>query len=187
MVAVEKTLTGNFFLDLATLFAVSFSGPILFWLPASTEILAAGMGRLNPAASPALVGLVCATGQCTLFALLFFFGERIASRWQWLRMRVDAVGLQRRRFLSRGKLLITLGAAVGGFPPTVPLFTLGPSLQMKLLPMLLIMFAFRYLRFAACCLLGSVELHPTDGSSPWNASFLGAYFRLNASGNSVAR
>ena len=72
---------------------------------------------------------------------------------------------------------MTLGAAVGGVPPTVPLFTLAPSLQMKLTPMLLIMFAARYLRFAACCALGSLQWHPVDGTTTWSAAIYNAVGR----------
>ena len=175
--ASAGTLTGTYEKDLITLYAVSFSGPLFFWLPASTELLAAAVGRQNPSASPSLVGFMCAAGQCTLFALLFVFGERIASRWQWLRRRVDAVAAHRRRFLDRGKLAMTIGAAVGGVPPTVPLFTLAPSFQMRLTPMLLIVFAFRYVRFASCCFLGSLQWGPgspgqpnASSTAPWTAA-----------------
>ena len=149
------TLTGNFVLDCTTLFAVSFGGPIFFWLPASTEVLAVAVGRQG--FSPSIVGVMCAAGQCTLFALLFTFGQRITSRWSWLRRRVEAVAMHRRKFLDRGKLAMTVGAAVGGVPPTVPLFTLAPTFQMRLAPMLLIVFAFRFVRFASCCFLGSLQ------------------------------
>ena len=148
------TLTGNFALDCTTLFAVSFGGPIFFWLPASTEILAAAVGHRG--FSPAIVGVVCAAGQCTLFSLLFLFGRRITSRWDFLKRRVNAVAAKRRSFLNRGKFAMTLGAAVGGLPPTVPLFTLAPSLQMRLMPMLAIVFIFRFIRFASCCFIGSL-------------------------------
>jgi len=151
----EPTLTGNFVLDLSALYAASFCGPIFFWIPASTEILAAAFGRQG--FEPALVGLVCAAGQCTTFTLIFLFGERAAARWQWLHKRVDAVAAHRRRFLDRGKMAIIFGAAACGVPPTVPLFILAPSLQIRLVQMLVIVFTMRFLRFAGCCYLGSLR------------------------------
>ena len=152
-------------LDVLTLFGVSFGGPIFFWLPASTELFAGLSGRRG--FSPSLVGATCAAGQCTLFALLFIFGQRITSRWSWLRRRVDAVARKQRKFLDRGKLAMTVGAAVGGVPPTVPLFTLAPTFQMRLTPMLLIVFSFRFIRFAACCFLGSLQWGASEDSRHW--------------------
>jgi membrane protein YqaA with SNARE-associated domain len=167
------SLTGNLVTDLAILFTVSFNGPILFWLPASTELLATAMGRMNPSVSPSLVGIACASGQCTLFALLFAFGGRIASKWPWLRKRVDAVAAHRHALLNRGKLFLAVGAGVAGFPPTVPLFTLAPSLQMRLPPMLFVVFLARYVRFAGCCLLGSWSRQP-GGATSWAVATFGS-------------
>ncbi len=164
--AAGATLTGNFVLDISTLYVVSFCGPIFFWLPASTEILAAAVGRQG--FSPLVVGATCATGQCTLFALLYTFGQRLTAQWGWLKRRVDAVALNnRRKLLDRGKTAMTVGAGIAGVPPTVPLFTLAPSFQMKLVPMLAIVFAFRFLRFASCCFLGSIGM---EGGKRWWAA-----------------
>ena len=139
---VNDTLTGSVIGDWIGIYVVSFSGPILFWLPASTELLAAAVGKMG--FSPTLVGLTCAAGQCSLFTLLYFFGERIASRWHWLRRRVDAVRLSsHRKLIDRGSLALTFGAAAFGLPPTVPFFTLAPSLHMRLSRMLFIVFALR--------------------------------------------
>ena len=123
-----------------------------FWIPASTELLAAAVGRRG--FSPTLVGLLCAAGQCTLFACLYAFGERISARWPWLRRHVDAVALTRRKLIDRGSFAMTFGAAAVGVPPTVPLFALAPSLHMRLLPMLVVVFSARFVRFASCCVLG---------------------------------
>ena len=129
--AASATLSGNFMLDVATLYAVAFCGPILFWLPGSTEILSAAFGRAG--FSPLVVGATCASGQCTLFALLYIFGMRLTARWGWLKRSVDAVAYGKgRKYFERGKIAMAVGAGIAGLPPTVPLFTLGPSLQMKL-------------------------------------------------------
>jgi membrane protein YqaA with SNARE-associated domain len=127
-----------------------------FWIPAFTEILSATAGRAG--FPPVIVGLLCASGQCTLFTLLFFFGERISSRWQWLRRRVDSVLDARRKLFERSSFALVCGAALVGVPPTVPLFTLAPSLNMRLAPMLLLMFPLRCLRFAIICALGSIPI-----------------------------
>jgi membrane protein YqaA with SNARE-associated domain len=132
----NNTFTGSVTGDMGLLFGVSFSGPIMFWLPASTEVLAATIGRSGM--SPLLVGVTCACGQCTMFALIFLFGDRIAARWSWLRRQTQNHG-----FARRGALVMTLGAATIGLPPTVPLFTIAASLHMRLSHMLLIVFAAR--------------------------------------------
>ena len=74
-----------------------------------------------------------------------------------------------RKYFERGKIAMAVGAGIAGLPPTVPLFTLGPSLQMKLPPMLIIVFAFRVLRFASCCFLGSIGAE--DGKRWWAALY----------------
>ena len=166
--SASATLSGNFMLDVATLYAVAFCGPILFWLPGSTEILSAAYGRAG--FSPLVVGATCASGQCTLFALLYTFGLRLTARWGWLKRSVDAVAYGKgRKYFERGKIAMAVGAGIAGLPPTVPLFTLGPSLQMKLPPMLIIVFAFRVLRFASCCFLGSIGAE--DGKRWWAALY----------------
>ena len=76
----------------ALLFTVAFSGPILFWLPASTEPLCYCW---QAAALYAIArGLAGAAGQCALFALCYCFGERLAARWPWLRRRISMSGIR---------------------------------------------------------------------------------------------
>ena len=188
MATANTTLTGSSLADVGILYAAAFSGPILvrpvapsdasmhrteanpcclltsrpipctaqFWIPASTELLCAAVGRRG--FSPTLAGLSCAAGQCTLFTLLFLFGQRISSRWRWLRRRVDSVALTQRKLVERGSFAMTVGGAAIGVPPTVPLFTLAPSLHMRLVPMLMIVFSVRFLRFASICYLGGMYL-----------------------------
>ena len=48
-----------------------------------------------------------------------------------------------RKLIDRGSLALTFGAAAFGLPPTVPFFTLAPSLHMRLSRMLFIVFALR--------------------------------------------
>ena len=142
-------LTGNLWLDVGMLFMAGFCGPIFFWLPASTELLCSAFGLHG--FSPVLAGLSCSSGQCSLFVLLFLFGERISAQCKCLRRRVDALHFKHRRLFERSSFAMTLGAGAIGMPPTVPFFILAPSLNMRLAPMLAVVFPFRFLRFAACC------------------------------------
>ena len=131
----QGSFTGSVTLDLAALFVLAFGGPIVFWLPASTEVLCAMAGgqRIHPI----LVGLVAAAGQSMLMALLYVFGERMANRIECLRKSVDRVsGSASKPLLRRGKHAVAISASAIGFPPTVPLFTLAPSLNMRLTPMM---------------------------------------------------
>lgn len=127
------SFTGNLALDLGAIFVLAFSGPIIFWVPATTEVICAMAGAAG--INPALVGVASSAGQCTLFALLYFFGERIAQHMDCLRNGVDRIS-DSRTLLRRGKYALSIGAGGVGFPPTVPLFTLAPSLRMRLLPMI---------------------------------------------------
>lgn len=149
---LPATLTGSLAGDVGTLFASGFAGPIFFWVPASTEVVAAAVGRRG--LSPPLVGASCAAGQCCLYTLIFYSGKRLAARWSWLRRQVDAVAARQGQLLKRGSIGVTVTAAMVGFPPTVPLFTLASSFRMRLPPMLAICFAFRFVRFAVIAYLG---------------------------------
>jgi membrane protein YqaA with SNARE-associated domain len=150
--STDPTLTGSEFGDAGLLFTVAFSGPILFWLPASTELLCAVVGRRG-SVPPLRAGFAGAAGQCALFALCYCFGERLAARWPWLRRRISMSG---DKLARKGGYAMTTTAGVVGFPPTVPLFTLAPSLHMRLLPMITIVFLARFVRFAAICRLGGL-------------------------------
>ena len=85
----EATLSGSAAVDLGMCFVSGFFGPFLFWIPASTEILAAAVGRQGM--PPVAVGLACASGQALVFTLTFFFGRQAASRWRWLRRKLASV------------------------------------------------------------------------------------------------
>ena len=140
-----------------------------FWIPGSTEVLCAAVGRRG--LSPVAVGLAGAAGQSVLFVLLFLFGSRASSRWPALRRRVDSIAMQRRKLVDRGSLAMTMSAAAIGVPPTVPLFTLAPSLHMRLPPMLCLVFLFRFVRFSVICGLASLHsaMSTTPGPEKWPA------------------
>ena len=156
----NATLTGNVYLDAGMLAAAGFIGPIFPMVPASTEMLCTAFGLKG--FSPMLAGLSCAFGQCSLYVLLFLFGERFfATRCKFLRRRVDTLAFKHRRLFERSSCAITAGAGAIGLPPTVPLFILAPSLNMHLVPMLGIVFPFRFVRFfVVCALAGGFALLP---------------------------
>ena len=110
-----------------------------------------------------LVGMTVASGQCSLFIILFHFGARGAQRWPALRRRVDNFALQRRKLIEHSSSLMTLTAAIAGVPPTVPLFTIAPTFHMRLPRMLAVFFVARFLRFALITAFASW----TGGSSTW--------------------
>jgi len=152
----------------AMCFGSAFVGPIFFWIPASTEIFAAAVGRQGLSAP--LVGLMCATGQCALFTLVFHFGQQLASRWRWLgNTLARATASKHARLLQRGGLAATVGATLVGIPPTIPLFTLASSIGMRLPPMLLIAFPGRFARFALICFLASAATHWGEGAAQSSA------------------
>ena len=148
---VEASLTGSAWLDFCSLVASGFGGPILFWIPASTELLAAAVGRQGSLPC-SMIGIACALGQCTIMSILYFFGERISRSIACLRKGVAAMP---RRHLEKGKLAMTFGASLAGVPPTVPLFTLASSMCLRLRTMLMIFFPIRTVRFTACGIIGS--------------------------------
>lgn len=141
------SFSGSLPFDLTAIFVLAFSGPIVFWVPATTEVICAMAGAEH--IHPVLVGAAAAAGQCVLFGLLFCFGERIANRVACLRTSVDSVAGKRSTLLQRGKYALSIGAGGIGFPPTVPLFTLAPSLNMSLTPMIVRVMHTRHGRVAS--------------------------------------
>ena len=137
-----------------------------FWIPGSTEVLCAALGRRG-SPSPIIVGNLAASGQCSLFIFLFLCGSRISSRWPALRRRVDVIAMHRRKLVERGSLGLTVSAAAIGVPPTVPLFTMAPSFHMRLLPMLCVVYIFRFVRFSAICAFASLHLQATPSPEKW--------------------
>ena len=111
----NATLTGNVYLDAGMLAAAGFIGPIFPMVPASTEMLCTAFGLKG--FSPMLAGLSCAFGQCSLYVLLFLFGERFfATRCKFLRRRVDTLAFKHRRLFERSSCAITAGAGAMAFP-----------------------------------------------------------------------
>lgn len=158
--AIEASFSGSTTLDFCTLFASAVAGPVLFWIPASTELLAAAFGRRGY--SPLLVGLIAATGQCVLFTMLFIFGNQLVSRWFWLRRKTEYAATRHTKLMKRGSLTATLSATAIGVPPTIVLFTLAPSFRLSLPPMIIIVFAGRVLRFSILCAVGRSSVGVTS-------------------------
>lgn len=135
---------------LLVLYVAAFLGPVFFWIPCSTEIAAATAGRYGLV--PPLVGFACAAGHTTVYALIYLLGDRISTRLRWARLPMERVALKHSHALQHGSLGATFSSTLVGVPPTLAVFSLAPSLKLRLPPMLLVLSVGRFARFTAIAL-----------------------------------
>lgn len=103
---------------------------------------------------PLLVGLFCALGQCTTYVALYFGGEKLVMRWNWLARQVHKV---RGRFgdrLEGGYLGFAFVGSIVGLPPMNGMMALAAGFNVRLLHIWPISFVGRLIRFTVLAAVG---------------------------------
>ena len=113
--------------------------------------------------NPLLVGVLLATGQNITYVALYFGGDQLIHRWDWLGTRVKKVFDRfgdnlRQRFLG-----VTALAGLTGLPPAVAMPALAPGAGVKLISVISVTFTTRVIRFTILAWFGEAIY------SWWNA------------------
>ena len=130
----------------------------VFWV-VSTEATAIYYGT-EAHWHPLLVGLLCATGQCLTYTLLYLVGEPLVARWSWLQQKVAHARKRFERRLQTAYLTLTGFASVIGLPPMLAMAILGRSFDIRISRLLPVAFVGRTTRFTLLALIG-------DGLTAW--------------------
>lgn len=106
-------------IDLLAMYGIGLVGSV-FWV-LNPEVSAVFYG--DRGWHPLWVGLLIGAGQCTTYTGLYFGGEVLARRWQWLRNNIERTRTRYEKHLERGYLTAMLVSAIIGVPP--PLIVAG--------------------------------------------------------------
>ncbi len=131
-------------MEFVSLLVFSFCGGII-WL-FNVEAAAITMG-VSSDWHPLLVALACAGGQSLAYLFLYYCGHWLLSRWRWFSRGVDRMLDRWGERLGRSFLLLTGTAALIGLPPMTGMAAVARSFKVRVLPLLLIAFSLRLLRF----------------------------------------
>ena len=121
------------------LYLVSIVSPFLA-IAEPLVILSAMSGRTHWLA----MAVVVALGQCTGFAILYFFGEQVLTRLKGLKRKLDEFDFTR---FERSKVTLTLLSGLLGMPPASILAAAGNIFEPSSFRFLGVLFTGRLIRF----------------------------------------
>jgi len=131
-------------LEALSLVGVSFLGTVVWVLsPEATAMLYGSQDRM-PAV---VVGGLCALGQGSMLALLYYMGGELTERWAWMRKKVERTRNRFEKQLNRSFLWMSVSAGIVGIPPAIAISALAKGFGMRLFPFLFCIVAGRFARF----------------------------------------
>ncbi len=133
--------------------AIGFVGIIIPVLNPEVSAVLAGREGLHPVA----VGLSTAFGQCCMYLLLFHAGGKIVPKLKWFARQVEKTRARFEKHLEKTYLGTAVVAAFIGVPPLAALFVLAKGFRVGFVPLVIIAFAFRTMRFGVLA-AGGFEL-----------------------------
>ena len=136
---------------LLTLFGISFVGSV-FWVMNAEMAAVYYAGELGY--SPALVGSICASGQTMMYILLYYGGGWLATRWRWLRRKVERVRQKYGKKLETRYLYLSFLAGIFGVPPVLAMAVLAPGFGVRGPSFFGVLFAGRTIRFTLLAWMG---------------------------------
>jgi membrane protein YqaA with SNARE-associated domain len=137
-------------MELLALFPIGFVGSVLWFVSAEAAAVAYGAQGWHPLA----VGVCAALGQNTMHAILYFGGERLIRRWEWVRVQAAKVRQRFHRHLEEGYLTLTGIGALIGLPPLVGMVTLASGFGVPFVHALPVAVVGRIIRFTALAAVG---------------------------------
>ena len=140
------------------LYLVSIVSPLLA-IAEPLVVLSAMTGRSNWI----VMAVIVALGQCTGFAVLYFFGEQVLTRLKGLKRRLDEFDFTR---FERSKVTLTALSGLFGMPPATVLAAAGNIFEPSSLRFLGVLFSGRLVRFGV---LGAI---PTTFVSIFNPELI---------------
>jgi membrane protein YqaA with SNARE-associated domain len=138
-------------LKLLSLAGICFLGGAVWVFNAETTVIVYGA---EFGFHPFLVGLVAATAQCAMYALLFYSGGWLMTHWRWLGSKIEKARNRFADHLQERYLVATASAALIGLPPMTAMAALGKGFQVRILRLLIVAFIFRVVRFTLLAALG---------------------------------
>ncbi len=138
-------------MEILTLYFIALIGTVLWFINAETASVYYG-SQLGW--NPAFVGLVCALGQCTTFALLYLGGARLLGRWKKLGGKVERLRERYGEHLENRFLLLTAISGVVGLPPLVALSSIAAGFRVPPSHLLVVAALFRWIRFTTLASVG---------------------------------
>ena len=121
------------------LYLVSIISPLLA-IAEPLVILSAMSGRSHWFT----MAVVVALGQCTGFAILYFFGEQVLARLKGLKRKLDDFDFTR---FERSKVTLTALSGIFGMPPASILAAAGNIFEPSSIRFLGVLFSGRLIRF----------------------------------------
>lgn len=138
-------------MEALALFAICAVGTVIF--PLNPELATIGFGTRGTM-HPLLIGLIAATGQTLVYAVMFKIADRLIARWERLRLRVERVRERFRDHFESRYLGIALFAAFIGFPPPLIVAALASGFHVPLRHLLPTMYVARIGRLAILAAFG---------------------------------
>ena len=138
-------------MKLLSLFLLSIVSGV-FWVANAETAAMYYSGKLGY--NPFLVALVCATGQCSCYTILFLGGDALINKWKWLHSQIEKTKEKYSEKLEERFSAFTALGAVFGLPPMTAMAAIAPSFDMSLKKFLTISFFLRFLRFAFLAAFG---------------------------------
>lgn len=138
-------------MEAAALFALCFVGTL--FVPGQPEVTAAFYaGKLGW--HPLAVGAVAALGQTACYAGLYLGGDQLLRRWAFLRRQVERMRARFEARLERSYLVMTFLAGTVGVPPAVGMAALAPTMKMRFLEVMLVLYVGRVARISVLAAFG---------------------------------
>ena len=78
-----------------------------------------------------LAALACASGQTTMYLLLYQFGELLIKKWVWFHDQIERAKTRYADHLDRNVVVLTAIGALLGVPPLFLMAALAPGLNMR--------------------------------------------------------
>lgn len=138
-------------MEFLSLLAYSFCGGIIWLFNVEAMAIAVGAGG---SWHPLVVGLACAGGQSLAYLFLYYCSHWLLSRWRWFSRGVDRMLSRWGERLNGSFLLLTAPAALIGLPPMTGMATVARSFKVPVVPLMLIAFSLRLLRFTVLASTG---------------------------------
>jgi hypothetical protein len=139
-------------MEFASLLGLSFGGALIWAFAAEGWAVYYGTAL---GWHPLAIGLVCATGQCAMYTLLYWTGGWMVLRWPWLARQIGRTRQRFARHLVERYLVATAVGALLGMPPMTGMAVLGRAFSAPYRGLIVIAFVMRFIRFTILGAIGT--------------------------------